>query len=556
MYLLALFLLALTVLKLCSEKLQVHNALKHNISNYRNLPHIALGLFSLLVILVFSENVKGQSSVKKIEILGADDLIFDGEGPVKAKKLIGNVRVKHGDTYMECDSAYVYNATNTLKAYGHVKVYDQDSMEIRGDSMKYYGETKRAEIRGREVILIQDNIHLTTTKLDYDRQTGMGMYWDGGNVLMNDGKDSLFSYRGYYFNASSDMQFKDSVRLRTKDYKIESDTLHYNSRTEISKFFGPTTIVSDSDYIYTEKGWSDNKRQVSIFSKNSHIISDGQELIGDSIYYDQKNNIGRAWNNVSLIDTSNDFMVQGNYVYHNQKDSISLVLGEPMLTQFFDGDSLFLHADTLLSHYDSTGQYRLIEAWPKAQFFKSDLQGKSDSLVFSDIDSTITLYYNPIIWSEKNQITAQLITIYKNEDEIERMHMDYRAFIISEEDTSGEHAKYNQIKGDSMIGYFKESALHKVDVLHKGKSIYFAKQDDGKYIGMNKSQSEYMSIYLDSNEVKEIMFREKPDATLFPLKDVTPRMQYLKRFKWRGNEQPKKKEDIFIWKEEEEAEGE
>jgi hypothetical protein len=227
-----------------------------------------------------------------------------------------------------------------------------------------------------------------------------------------------------------------------------------------------------------------------------------------------------------------------------------------MLTQFFDEDSLFLHADTLLSHYDTTKKYRFIEAWPKAQFFKSDLQGKSDSLVFSDRDSSITLYYNPIIWTENNQITAKLITIYKNDEEIERMHMDYRSFIISLEDSTKPYPKYNQIKGDSMIGYFKENSLNKVNVRHNGKTIYFAKQDDGGYIGMNKAQCAFMNIYLDSNQVKEIMFIGKPDATMYPMKDVTPRMQYLKRFKWRGNERPNTKEDIFIWKEEEEAEGE
>jgi len=65
-----------------------------------------------------------------------------------------------------------------------------------------------------------------------------------------------------------------------------------------------------------------------------------------------------------------------------------------------------------------------------------------------------------------------------------------------------------------------------------------------------------MTIYLDSNSVKEIMFRENPEATLYPIKDVTPRMQYLKRFKWRAKERPEFKEDIFNWKEEEETEGE
>ena len=144
------------------------------------------------------------------------------------------------------------------------------------------------------------------------------------------------------------------------------------------------------------------------------------------------------------------------------------------------------------------------------------------------------------------------------------MHIDYRAFIISLEDSTSKYQKYNQIKGDSMIGYFKENWLNSVDVKHNGISIYFAKEEeeeeeeeeDGSYLGMNKAKSEYMTIYLDSSSVKEIIFRQKPEATLFPIQDVTPRMQYLKRFKWRATERPSKKGDIFNWKEEEETEGE
>ena len=528
----------------------------------RKLPAFSR-LFSLLLLCILAGGVSAQKKAKKkgrkLEIIGANDLIFE-EGPngESAKKLIGNVRIKHGKTFMDCDSAYVYSSTNTMKAYGNVHIYDNDGLELFGDSLKYFGATRMAEVRGREVKLVQNDMTLVTQFLDYDRNNNVGIYWDGGEILMNNNQDSLFSYEGQYFSKSSLMQFKDSVRLRTPDYTVKSDTLHYNSSLEKSFFYGPTYIESAGDIIYTEKGWSDNKSKISVFTKNASVITKDQELFGDSIYYNQKDGIGEVFYNVTLLDTTNQFMVQGEYIYFNQEDSVSLVLGEPMLTQFFEEDSLFLHADTLYSHYDSTGKYRLIHAYPQAQFFKSDMQGKSDSLVFSDVDSSITMYDDPVIWSEGNQITANIVTIYKKGENIDRMTMDYRAFIISLEDSLSKYQKYNQIKGDSMVGHFKGNRLNSVDVNHNGISIYFAKEEkgDGGYIGMNKADCEYMTIYLDSNSVKEIMFRENPEATLYPIKDVTPRMQYLKRFKWRAKERPEFKEDIFNWKEEEETEGE
>lgn len=521
------------------------------ISSFEKLPRLTLGLFSLLLIMLLSINMAAQKKGRKIEIKGADDLIYDNSSGESAKKLIGNVKLKFGRTFLDCDSAFVYTESNTMNAYGNVHLYGKDEIEMFGDSAKYFGATKIAQIRGKEVKLIQDGMVLTTQFLDYNRGTKTGNYWNGANILMNDNKDSLFSYLGKY-NRSGEMEFKDSVRLRTSEYKISSDTLIYNSNTKISKFYGPTYIESDSDLIYTERGWSDSKNKVSVFTTHAYIFTKDQMLYGDSIFYDQQNNIGEVFYNVKMIDTTNQFMIEGEYVYLNQKDSTSLVLGEPMLTQFFENDSLYLHADTLYSYYDTSRTNRLIHAYPQGQFYKSDMQGKSDSIVFSDVDSTITLYHNPVIWSEENQITAQTITIYKTGDVIDRMTMDYRAFIISLEDSTGKYPKYNQIKGDSMVGHFEENKLKKVDVNHNGKTIYFAKEEDGPYIGMNKAESEFMVITLDSNQVSEILFKVLPSATLYPIDDVTPRMQYLKRFVWRENERPFKKEEIFLWKEEEE----
>ena len=110
-----------------------------------------------------------------------------------------------------------------------------------------------------------------------------------------------------------------------------------------------------------------------------------------------------------------------------------------------------------------------------------------------------------------------------------------------------------------MVGFFTNGELSKVNVNHNGNTIYFAKEEEKdssqvrEYLGMNKADCQNMTIYLDSNEVTSIVFRVKPTATLYPLKDVTPRMMFLKDFSWRDSERPKRKEDIFNWKEEEEV---
>ena len=513
-------------------------------------------LFALLIIIggvttAFAQKEKKEKRKKsKIEILHANDLFFDEENGVKAKRLIGDVKIKYDKTIMTCDSAFVYNSTNSMKAYGRVHITDKEGMELFGDSLKYDGERKLTEVRGR-VRVLTDDMELHTRYLDYDRQNDYGYYWNGGIIYLNEKKDTLTSQIGHFYNAINEIHFKDSVRLRSKEYRIESDTMNHNTRTERTLFFGPTTITSDANFIYTEKGWTNNKTGESEFTTNSFILTDDQQIWGDSILYNQKTELAEMFCNVTMLDTVNEFIVQGDYVLHNQEDSTTLIVGMPLMTQIFDEDSLFLHADTLVSEFDSTRQFRRIKAYRKAKFYKSDMQGKCDSLVFRDEDSSIVLFYDPILWSDANQITADFIQIFRTNGRLDRMVMNDNGFINSLEDSTVQNIMYNQIKGDSMVGVFDTNALRKVFVRHSGIAIYWAKEDTSGYIGMNKANAEFMTILLDSNEVEEIILSQNPTATLYPIKDITPRMMYLKNFEWRGDERPAKKEDVYNWKEKE-----
>ncbi len=513
-------------------------------------------LFALLIIIggvttAFAQKEKKEKRKKsKIEILHANDLFFDEENGVKAKRLIGDVKIKYDKTIMTCDSAFVYNSTNSMKAYGRVHITDKEGMELFGDSLKYDGERKLTEVRGR-VRVLTDDMELHTRYLDYDRQNDYGYYWNGGIIYLNEKKDTLTSQIGHFYNAINEIHFKDSVRLRSKEYRIESDTMNHNTRTERTLFFGPTTITSDANFIYTEKGWTNNKTGESEFTTNSFILTDDQQIWGDSILYNQKTELAEMFCNVTMLDTVNEFIVQGDYVLHNQEDSTTLIVGMPLMTQIFDEDSLFLHADTLFSEFDSTRQFRRIKAYRKAKFYKSDMQGKCDSLVFRDEDSSIVLFYDPILWSDANQITADFIQIFRTNGRLDRMVMNDNGFINSLEDSTVQNIMYNQIKGDSMVGVFDTNALRKVFVRHSGIAIYWAKEDTSGYIGMNKANAEFMTILLDSNEVEEIILSQNPTATLYPIKDITPRMMYLKNFEWRGDERPAKKEDVYNWKEKE-----
>jgi len=480
---------------------------------------------------------------KKLEIVHADDLIFDKSSGNNAKRLIGNVVFKQENTFMYCDSAYFYTETNSFDAYENVRVTEGETMSLTGDFLNYDGNTKIAKVRGN--ILLKDaETELRTEVLDFYRAENYSVYRDGGNIINKKDNITLTSKIGVYYPDSKIFHFKDSVILISEDYTIYSDTMHQNNNTNITYFFGPTHIYSDSLKIYCEKGFFDQGNDVSEFVKNAEIINENQLIKGDSIRYNMNDDIGEMFGNVEISDTSEDFTVTGQYGIHNKKDSTSLVTGKALLMQKMDEDTFYLHGDTLFSEYDSTRKNRIIRSYKKVKFFKKGLAGKCDSLVFSYGDSLIKLFYNPIIWADENQLTANYMQIKNYGGKIRWLEMEGNSFIITQEDSS----KFNQISGKNMMNYFDEGKLKKIDVKGNGKTLYYAKEEDGNYIGVNQASAEDLVIILDSNEVSKIKFYSQPKSKLSPLESLDVSKLVLQGFNWRIIEKPKKPEDVFIWR--------
>lgn len=502
--------------------------------------HMLQRTVSTFLFLSLTSTVLFGQEKTKIKILNADE----GEYTSEKRILRGNVKFKHHKTLMFCDSALLGANANELEAYGNVKIIDKKGTEIKGDSLFYSSESRLGRIRSN-VFLKSEAQTLSTGHLDFDMENDLAYFVGGGTITNSTDNSTLFSKRGTYFMNSEEFHFKDSVRMHTPDYSIVCDTMQYESKNDFTRFVGPTTIMSDSNSIYCERGWYDKKNRKSEFVKNVELISKSQILNTDSLRYDQAKSLGRAYGSVSISDTANKINVRSDYAEYNEKDSTSLATGRLYVRKFFNDDTLHLHADTLITNTDPTSGKRVIKAFHRARFYKSDLQGKADSMVFNDVDSTITMYRDPVVWSKTSQLTGDTVIITNAEGEIRDMVIEQNAYVISKQDS----ISYDQIKGKKLIAWFRNNEIHKIDVNRNGETVYFVDEEDeekGKRkMGMNYLQCSNMSIFIVSSEIDNIRFYNKPEGTFYPIKDVSPEMRYLRYFEWRSKERPKDIRDIF-----------
>lgn len=503
----------------------------------------------LLIIWLMQASVlipvlNAQQQEKRIELLNADILEGDEKLGKNAARLIGNVRFKHEDAIMFCDSAYRFSEENRFDAFGNVRIVQNDSLSITGNKLVYTGKNSMAVMQ-QNVVMNDGKMTLRTSELQYNLNTSQAVYSSGAEITDADNK--LTSKRGIYHSPSKMLFFRDSVKLDNPRYSLNADSLKYQTATKTAFFTGYTIIeskASDSSWIYCTHGWYETETGKSWFGKNSYIVSGEQTLYADSLFYDSRAMTANAFHNIKIFDSPNKAVVTGRQAWYDENKRYSIITYQAMMAQQMDNDSLFLHADTLVAKWDSTNTHREWHAYRHCRIFKSDLQAKTDSLVYHSTDSLFRMYGEPVIWSSSNQLTSDSVYILTANSKIDKMLLFNSAFISSEVDS----VRYDQIRGRNMTGYFLNSKLHLIEVEGNGQSIYHVKNRKGRITGVNRADCTDMSIVIKDDKVSGIKLYQSPEATLFPIAETKPEEFRLKGFSWQVEKRPINKEDIFNWR--------
>ena len=494
--------------------------------------------FLLLLSLFLVYNSSAQER-KKIKLVQAEEAVYDRSLGENIQRIIGNAVFEHEGAFLYCDSAHLNNANNSVKAYSRVHINSADTLHLYGDSIYYNGETKVAEVFDN-VKLIDNQTVLTTDKLTFDRNSGIAFYLNGGHIVNDD--NTLDSRRGYYHTNSKDFFFRTDVVLVNPEYKMHCDTLEYNTQTKISKFKGPTTIVGEETDIYAENGWYNTDTDISEFNENARIRNGDQVLTGDSLYYERTNGFGQAFKNIRVIDTVQNMIVYGQYAVYDKSIGYTLITDNPEAHMIEGNDTLFVHSDTMKVTFDSAQNTKEMYAYYKMKFYRTDMQGMADSLIYSFSDSLMRMHRNPVLWTEGNQLTADSIYVLTGDESVKKMFLYSGAFMIAK-DTTG----YNQIKGRDMEGFFKDNELVFIKVLGNAETLYWVREEDGSLTGINKSFSSNMNIRIGNRKIRDLTYLSKPNATLFPEGELTPPELLLDNFEWLEHLRPLDRYDIFRW---------
>ena len=502
-------------------------------------------IFLVAIVSVFIQAIQPQDKNKKqrIDIINADSIVHDDKIIANADRLLGNVNFRSDGALMFCDSAYSYTDSKKFDTFGNVHIIQGDTLHLYGDKMFYDGEIKLARFVSN-VKLVDKSITLTTEALEFDLNTNIGYYTTGGKIV--DTANVLTSTIGRYYSNENLLFFKDSVVLTNKDFVLRADTLKYNSQTERAFIVGPTTITgTDKDgVLYSENGWYDTKKNVAELYKASKITNKSQVLEADTLFYDRSSGNGRGKHSVTLTDTANKVSIKGKVGVYNENTKIAFVTDSAMFIQYGKKDTMYMHADTLLTKPDTSDVNRKDDkyfmAYRKVRFHKPDLQGECDSLGYRMNDSTLLMFYDPVLWSERNQMTAEKIQYTAKNPDPGIARLDNNAFIVMVEDS----VKFNQISGKSIVGQIFENKLRIADVNGNAQTLYYLK-DKNKYSGMNRMLSSKIRLHLTENKIDSIRFYPKPEGKIIPIKELTAEDIRLDGFRWREDEKPIDQYDLY-----------
>ena len=527
------------------------NNKQHNINKngHRIFFILILCLFGFCLVQAMQapkKKTKKRPEGERVYLLHADELRYDmfGRNP-DAQIVKGKVSFMHQGGHLTCDSAYFYQGTNSVKAFGHVHYRQGDTLSLTCERAEYDGMMQMMHAR-RNVVLHHRRQTLKTDSLDFDRLYNMANFFDGGTLI--DGKDRLVSDWGEYHTETREAKFVFNVKLRSGKDVVTTDTLYYDVPTSTAHMVGPSKIVSGSSVVHTADGYYDTKTDKAKLFGRSTLVDKDKSITGDSLYY-VKNGESTGYGNVVYVDKKNKNTLTCNYLRYNEKTGMGFATKRPVAIDYSQKDTLWMHSDTMRIYtfnINTDSVYRKVHAYPHVRAFRNDMQAICDSLVFNSKDSCMTMYKDPVIWNANRQMLGEEIRAYMADSTIRFAHVIGQALSIEQMPDS---VHYNQITSSEMKSYFAKGEMKMTEAIGNVQTVYYMTNDkDSSLVGLNYLETDTMRMYLGAARKLDKIWTNKFTSTMYPITQVPPAKYKLPNFAWFEDLRPTDKNDIFVWR--------
>lgn len=490
------------------------------------------------------DDVQPSNLDERIYLVHSDSLVFDQYDHPDAQRLSGNVIFRHKGMTLYCDSAVLYEKSQSFEAFGEVKMIQGDTLSLTGKYLFYDGNAQLAQVR-HEVEMKHRNQILLTDSLNYDRIYSLGYYFEGGKLI--DGENVLTSDWGEYYTSTRKSTFNYNVKLDNPKFTLTSDTLHYDTNTKWSEIVGPSNIVSGDNQIYTESGFYNSDTEFVKLFKRSVIYNKDTRMVGDSIFYSKTTGEMRAYNNIEYTDSKNKNIMTGNFCRYNELSGEALAYDKALAKDFSNGaDTLFVHADTLRMYsynIDTDSVYRVMHGYFHVRAYRSDVQAVCDSLVANSKEHKLTMFRDPIIWSGERQILGEEINVFSNDSTIDSVHIDRQALMVERVDS----AHYNQVAGQLMRAYFDKGEIKENRVNGNVYVVQYPMEKDSILLYQNYTETTEIRMFMENRKLKRL-WSPAAQGSFYPIGMAPAERTKLANFAWFDYIRPLDKNDVFVWR--------
>ncbi len=392
--------------------------------------------------------------------------------------------------YSEKDTALAYtiffdqaNETFRLQGEGY---YKSKKNEVKGDDIFYNKKTEKFNVKGRSQVSDAPYL-IDADTLDYDKALKLGKA--DGNVIWRDtsAKTAIIADHVLYNGTENLMLAINDIGRPLLTSEIDGDTLFMKA---------------------------DTLRSI--------------RLLKERIIYPDLVAVRKAQLAKSKIDTLPEIDINLEDV-NEIKDSIQVDTSMMTLT---DSVRSGLITDTIYTGIIDTLDYFIGQK--NVRLFKSDFQAICDSLVYSNRDSIFTFFEQPFVWSDSSQIAGDTIEMMIKEGKMNQLKVKNNAIILSTED----YLFFNQIQGRFMEGFFEENRMKRLNVDGNAQIIYYLKDDNKAYVGVNKTEASKISFEFEKNSVRSIRNYVEPKSKVFPMQKTNHEQIKVKGFLWNINKRP------------------